>query len=242
MRPRLTGGHDSGAERRPLASPAGSDHPNRELPGGASVDSEDTLRPRRIAAGKRPLDLSPRALSCGKRRRSAQCDGPPSVDAGGSAQPAASSSAGAASDMAPRAPVHSFDDPDGDCISEDSDVADAVTVGRTERLGVDGSSVRGASRSRSPVGEDIPPQPIARLGRRRVSQHADPVDTADAFGHTLVITGPIVWCARCGRYAARRVGRALKSRCTGSAAGAYAHRLARLRQSKHPITGADLAL
>ncbi len=79
-----------------------------------------------------------------------------------------------------------------------------------------------------------------RYGRRYSGVHADPVDAADASGHRLVITGPLIWCERCGRYASRRVGRALKGGCVGEATGAYATRLRRMREGLHPLTGAAL--
>ncbi len=79
-----------------------------------------------------------------------------------------------------------------------------------------------------------------RFGRRYTGVVADPVDAAASRGHRLEISGPLVYCSRCGRYAARRVGRALRGGCVGEATGAYATRLARMRAGRHPLTGADL--
>ncbi len=99
------------------------------------------------------------------------------------------------------------------------------------------------SRSRSGSAEreaDHTPVAAQLYGRRRVSHVADPVDACDSRGHTLVITGAMVWCARCGRHAVRRIGRALQTQCPGFASGVYVSRLARLRRAQHPITGDDL--
>ncbi len=79
-----------------------------------------------------------------------------------------------------------------------------------------------------------------QFGRRYTGLSADPVDARESNGHSLHITGPMIWCAICGRYALRRVGKSLKSRCVGQALGAYATRLARLREGKHPMTNVAL--
>ncbi len=83
--------------------------------------------------------------------------------------------------------------------------------------------------------ERHPPRPYD--GRRYTGVVADPVKALDARGHRLRITGPVIWCANCGRYASRRLRRALKQECAGSAIGAYATRLSRLKVGRHPITG-----
>ncbi len=80
----------------------------------------------------------------------------------------------------------------------------------------------------------------AAFGRRYTGVVSDPVDSADSSGHLLRISGPIIFCDRCGRYATRRVGKALKAGCGGLAQGAYATRLARLRTGHHPISGESL--
>ncbi len=81
-------------------------------------------------------------------------------------------------------------------------------------------------------------QSTARVqGRRYTGVVSDPVDADGAQGHSLFITGPIIWCDRCGRYATRRVRQSLKHACAGSATGAYPTRLARLRSGRHPMTG-----
>ncbi len=86
-------------------------------------------------------------------------------------------------------------------------------------------------------GQPVPGQRSAAFGRRYTGVVADPVDAASSNGHRLHITGPVIFCDRCGRYATRRVGKALKGVCGGSASGAYAARLARLRAGRHPISG-----
>ncbi len=77
-------------------------------------------------------------------------------------------------------------------------------------------------------------------GRRYLGIQSDPVDAADSRGHALMVTGPVIWCNRCGRYAARRLGKALKATCPGTAEAAYATRLSRLRDGLHPLTGQPL--
>ncbi len=74
-------------------------------------------------------------------------------------------------------------------------------------------------------------------GRRYTGVVSDPVDTDGTEGHALYITGPIIWCDKCGRYATRRVRKSLKEKCLGLATGAYPTRLARLRAGRHPMTG-----
>ncbi len=83
-------------------------------------------------------------------------------------------------------------------------------------------------------------QPARVHGRRYTGIVADPVDAARSGGHQLKITGPIIYCGRCGRYASRRIGKALKAQCIGLASGAYSTRLERLNAGRHPITGIDL--
>ncbi len=78
------------------------------------------------------------------------------------------------------------------------------------------------------------------FGRRYTGIVADPVDAEESNGHTLHITGPVIWCSKCGRYALRRVRRSLRSSCVGQALGAYGTRLARLREGRHPLTNASL--
>ncbi len=90
----------------------------------------------------------------------------------------------------------------------------------------------GEPEDRAAVGDQGPHR---RYGRRYTGVVGDPVDALDAEGHRLMITGPIIWCDRCGRYATRRLGRALKAACCGNATGAYATRLSRLRRGLHPL-------
>ncbi len=54
--------------------------------------------------------------------------------------------------------------------------------------------------------------------------------------HQLRLTGPVAWCARCGRHAIQRV-RGLGGACTGKPSGVYAVRLKRLLEGRRPISG-----
>ncbi len=92
------------------------------------------------------------------------------------------------------------------------------------RAGEADDAAGAASRGAGIQGGDAP-----AFGRRYMSLTSDPVDAQEANGHSLRITGPMIWCATCGRYALRRVGKSLKNDCIGQATGAYATRLARLR-------------
>ncbi len=74
-------------------------------------------------------------------------------------------------------------------------------------------------------------------GRRYTGVVSDPVDSVEAQGHALLITGPFIWCSKCGRYARSRLRPSLKGRCIGVAEGAYSTRLSRLRRGEHPLSG-----
>ena len=63
-------------------------------------------------------------------------------------------------------------------------------------------------------------------------------------GHLLVRSGRFTFCDRCGRWAIDRMSLGLLRRCAGSvdtAKGAYRIRRDRLRDGKHPLTGAPIA-
>ncbi len=75
------------------------------------------------------------------------------------------------------------------------------------------------------------------FGRRYTGVVSDPVDTMDGQGHVLLITGPFIWCQRCGRYAKNRLRPSLKNACVGAITGACVTRLARLQRGQHPLTG-----
>ncbi len=100
-------------------------------------------------------------------------------------------------------------------------------LGPPGEQGADGGEVEGEAAA----------GPEGPFGRRYTGVISDPVDTASSNGHSLCISGPMIFCNKCGRYATKRVGKALKANCVGSATGAYATRLARLRTGNHPITG-----
>ncbi len=63
------------------------------------------------------------------------------------------------------------------------------------------------------------------------------VADADASGHMLMQSGPMVFCTRCGGYALERVGARLQSSCAPSSSRATRTRVARMRRGLHPITG-----
>jgi hypothetical protein len=56
-------------------------------------------------------------------------------------------------------------------------------------------------------------------------------------GHSLVITGQLIWCARCGCYAAQRLRSTLRRECPGAPRRGHEQRLARLREHRHPVSG-----
>ncbi len=60
--------------------------------------------------------------------------------------------------------------------------------------------------------------------------------------HSLVLSGPLIWCLRCGHYAERRVGTGLQQRCLGTPPPGSEIRLTRLRDSRHPTTGKRLSM
>ena len=82
-----------------------------------------------------------------------------------------------------------------------------------------------------------PPPPAYRCGDQSA------VHKEKDSGHLLVRKGRITFCDRCGRWAIHRLSPGLLRRCAGSvdtALGAYRVRRDRLRQGRHPLTGAKL--
>ncbi len=59
--------------------------------------------------------------------------------------------------------------------------------------------------------------------------------------HTLMQTGPMVFCSKCGAYAINRVGARLAGECHKSTSRATRLRLERMRQGLHPMTGDPVA-
>ncbi len=108
--------------------------------------------------------------------------------------------------------------------------------GPPQRPATPPEEARGDKRASS----QLQPGPEPKRGRRYASLVADPVDGADAGGHLLRVSGPLIWCSRCGRYAMRRVRGTLRGACGGEATGAYATRVARMWAGKHPLTGEPL--
>ena len=79
---------------------------------------------------------------------------------------------------------------------------------------------------------DTGSDPIAQLvGQQRQIAHAS---------HSLRRSGHVVWCFRCGRHAAVRLGIGLLQECRGFADGAYPARIRRLIDRRHPVTGVYL--
>ena len=58
--------------------------------------------------------------------------------------------------------------------------------------------------------------------------------------HTLRRIGHVIWCRRCGRHAAVRLGVGLLKPCVGKAEGAYPARIVRLKAGRHPVSGDSL--
>jgi hypothetical protein len=58
--------------------------------------------------------------------------------------------------------------------------------------------------------------------------------------HSLLLTGPLIWCVRCGYYAIRRYGTGLQRSCLGKPTPGNEVRLERLRRHLHPVTGHPL--
>ncbi len=72
---------------------------------------------------------------------------------------------------------------------------------------------------------------------------ADAAPRADGLarsGHSLRITGSLVWCSRCAAYASRRWGVRLRGACRPGTGDATRSRLELLAQGRHPITGVQL--
>ncbi len=82
-----------------------------------------------------------------------------------------------------------------------------------------------------------------RVGQSTGSAQADAASRADGLersGHSLRITGNLVWCSRCAAYASRRWGVRLRGVCRPGTGDATRSRLELLVQGRHPITGAQL--
>ena len=109
-----------------------------------------------------------------------------------------------------------FDDPEA--------VREGPTATASSTRGDDGTGDRAESeqeRVSMSIHEKPPPQ-------QRLTAHES---------HALRKAGHIVWCSRCGRHAAVRLGSGLLQECRGVAAGAYPARIRRLLDNRHPISG-----
>ena len=58
--------------------------------------------------------------------------------------------------------------------------------------------------------------------------------------HLLRASGAIIWCLRCGCFAALRHGKGLKGQCQPGKNSSARVRIARLQAGRHPLTGAHL--
>ena len=113
-----------------------------------------------------------------------------------------------------------FDDP-GDAADEHAANPAAASGGLNEQ----GARESGMAASAMPDTLAVDSQ---SAGPQRQSAHAT---------HSLRRSGHVVWCFRCGRHAAVRLGIGLLQECRGFAEGAYPARIRRLVERRHPITG-----
>ena len=116
-----------------------------------------------------------------------------------------------------------------DSREEEDDPFGFADLGFDNETSLTPSSTSAHSTAHTLVGpaEALPVAPASRL--------------AGAHGsHTICKTGHVIWCRRCGRHAAVRLGVGLLKPCVGKAEGAYPARLVSLRDGRHPISGDPL--
>ena len=116
-----------------------------------------------------------------------------------------------------------------DSLEEEDDPFGFADMGFDNVSSLAPSSASAHNTGRTLVGpaEALPVAPVSRL--------------AGAHGsHSLCRTGHVIWCRRCGRHAAVRLGVGLLKACVGKAEGAYLARVLRLEEGPHPISGAPL--
>ncbi len=121
-----------------------------------------------------------------------------------------------------------------------ADLARQPALQRLRRVDAEGLTAQAESSLGTPTALRGEAAPRPAHGRRYSGLLGDPVDSRDSRGHLLFISGAMIWCGTCGRYATKRLGRALRAPCPGEATGAYLTRLTRLRQGLHPLTGSRL--
>ncbi len=93
----------------------------------------------------------------------------------------------------------------------------------------------------------VEPRRPARSIRNMSSIRADPLARPQprgdgGTGHSIIVSGRLAWCQKCGLHAERRLGSGLSKRCPERPAPGADVRLARLREGRHPITGERLVL
>ena len=92
--------------------------------------------------------------------------------------------------------------------------------------------------------------PVAAAASPTANAHVGPAEALPvAIGpwpssahesHSVTRIGHVIWCRRCGRHAAVRLGVGLLKPCCGLAAGAHLARIARLQVGRHPVSGDPL--
>ncbi len=107
----------------------------------------------------------------------------------------------------------------------------AAAGAKRARGGAGGVAGGGTAVEARGLGEPQPAGALSRDGR---------VQGDWGHGHRIAVRAGLAWCDLCGRYAAQRVAAGLARPCPGSARGAYAARLRRLREGLHPLTGISL--
>ena len=142
----------------------------------------------------------------------------------------------AVTDATTMTPLHSHARP---AVATEEDTGGDNEAGRVAVYpegALGGSATSGLASGTAVEGlEDTPADSLAASAPRGSSTSA----TAHP-SHELRKTGHIVWCSRCGRHAAVRLGSGLLQPCRGEASGAYPARIRRLKSGCHPVTGAPV--
>ena len=143
---------------------------------------------------------------------------------------------GAVTDATTTTPLHSHARPAGATEEDTGGDNEAGRVVVYPEGALEGSATSGLASGTAVEGlEDTPADSLAASAPRGSSTSA----TAHP-SHELRKTGHIVWCSRCGRHAAVRLGSGLLQPCRGEASGAYPARIRRLKSGCHPVTGAPV--
>ena len=87
---------------------------------------------------------------------------------------------------------------------------------------------------------------VSTQWRQRAPRHGvvavppQPATSGAHQSHALRWTGHVVWCSKCSRHAAERLGVGLIREYRGTTDGADLARTARLKSGKHPVSGEQL--